>query len=416
MAAGTTTTSSLPPLPSPLPDLGVALSAADLRATAYEVLLAASRATGAKPLSYILQPASSTTVSWSQPSASSNHGGRAAGRRTVVELVRVQLGVTEQADAKIRRGLLRIAAGQLGRCAESIVCPLEFLQKFKPSDFSNRLEYEAWQTRNLKLLEAGLLVHPFIPLKRSDISAQRLRKIIQEGYDGQLESGWNSEFMQRLRSSVMSLACRSLSETSDECHWADGFPLNLHIYKMLVEACFDSEDGTIVDEVDEVIELLKMTWVILGVNQMLHNLCFTWALFSHFVMSGQAHDELLFAIRNLLVQVTKDAKITKDPDYCDVLSSTVSLIIGWAEKRLLAYHDTFSTSNTDSMQHMVSIGISAAKILAESSEYGPETKEKTDVERSRITSYIQSSLRTAFAQVSSRYNICFLFYHCFKHE
>ncbi|GJN03398.1 hypothetical protein PR202_ga20839 [Eleusine coracana subsp. coracana] len=156
MAAGTTTTASSPPLPSPLPDLGVALSAADLRATAYEVLLAASRATGAKPLSYIPQPASSTTVSWSQPSASSNHGGRVAGRRTVVEHVRVQLGVTEQADARIRRGLLRIAAGQLGRCAESIVFPLEFLQKFKPSDFSNRLEYEAWQTRNLELLETGI--------------------------------------------------------------------------------------------------------------------------------------------------------------------------------------------------------------------------------------------------------------------
>lgn len=288
---------------------------------------------------------------------------------------------------------------QFGKHAESIVFPLEFLQKFKASDFSNHQEYEAWQTRSFKLLEAGLLVHPFIPLKKSDISAQKLRKIIQEGYDGRLEPGWNSESMQRLRSAVMSLACRSLTEISDECHWADGFPLNVHIYKMLIEACFNGEDGTMIDDIDGVMELLKMTWVILGVNQMLHDLCFTWALFSHFAISGQA--ELLSATGNLLVQVTKDAKTTEDPDYCDVLSSTVSLIMGWVEKRLLAYHDTFTTSNIDSMDDMVSIGISTAKILAESCGYRPGTKEKIDVERSRIATYIRSSLRTAFAQVSS---------------
>jgi hypothetical protein len=40
---------------------------------------------------------------------------REASRRpaTVIELVRVKLRVTEQDDARIRRGLLRIAAGQV---------------------------------------------------------------------------------------------------------------------------------------------------------------------------------------------------------------------------------------------------------------------------------------------------------------
>ncbi|TVU06270.1 hypothetical protein EJB05_49473, partial [Eragrostis curvula] len=401
-----------PALPSPLPELGVALSAAELRATAYEVLVAASRATGAKPLTYIPQSASSSLLQRTAtggkakgalgpgPSASSDGGRAAAARRSVAEHVRVRLGVTEQADARIRRGLLRIAAGQLGKQAESMVFPLEFLQKFKATDFPDPLEYEAWQTRNFKLLEAGLLVHPLVPLKKSDISAQRLRKIIQEAYDGQLETGWNSESMQRLRRAAMSLACRSLTETSDECHWADGFPLNLHIYKMLVEACFDGEDGTLLDEIDEVMELLKKTWVILGVNQMLHNLCFTWALFNHFVISGQADKELLSATQNLLVQVINDAKITEDPDYCDVLSSTLSLIMGWTEKRLLAYHETFSTSNIHSMADMVSIAISTAMILVDNMSYDRHLgrKEQAEVVHGRIATYIRSSVHTAFAQ------------------
>ncbi|KAL6900632.1 hypothetical protein ACP4OV_005308 [Aristida adscensionis] len=403
--AGAGATRSAPPLPSPLPDLGVPLSADDLRATAYEVLVAASRATGAKPLTYIPQSASSSSVQrpprTGGPSGSSKDGQAAARRpATAAELVRARMGVTEQDDVRIRRGLLRVAAGQLGRSAESMVLPLEFLQKLKASDFPNPLEYEAWQIRNIKLIEAGLLVHPLIPLKKSDSSAQRLRQIIHEAYDGQLETGRNSESMQRLRSAVMSLASRSLAENSDECHWADGFPLNLHIYKMLVEACFDREDGTVVDEIDEVIDLLKKTWIILGVNQMLHNLCFTWALFNHFVMLGQADNELLSATQDLLFEVARDAKITKDPDYCDVLNSTLSLIMGWAEIKLLGYHETFNTSNIDSMPDTVAIGISTASILIEdiSYEYRNGMKEETGVVRSRIETYIRSSLHIAFAQ------------------
>ncbi|KAJ1268127.1 hypothetical protein BS78_07G113100 [Paspalum vaginatum] len=408
-APATAATSSAELLPSPLPDLGVPLSAAELRDTAYELLVAASRAVGAKPLTYIPQSASIATT----PSSSSFLERRVkgalgiealasskGGRTVALELVRVRMGVTDQADARIRRGLLRVAAGQLGRGAESMVLPLEFLQKFKPSDFPDPVEYKAWQTRNFKLLEAGLLVHPLVPLKKSNISAKIMRQIIHEAYDGQLETGRNSESMQRLRSTVLSLACRSLDETSDECHWADGFPLNLHIYNMLVEACFDAEDGTVVNEIDEVIELLKKTWLILGVNQMIHNLCFTWASFNRFVMLDQADNELLSSTENLLVEVAKDAKITKDPDYCDVLSSTLNSIMGWTEKRLFAYHETFNTSNIDSMQYIVSIGISTAEILVvdTSYEYHNGRKEEIDVVRCRIETYIQSSLRTAFAQ------------------
>lgn len=326
----------------------------------------------------------------------------AAPRRpaTAYDLVRVKLGVTEQADSRIRRGLLRIAAAQLGRRAESMILPLELLQQFKASDFPDPHEYVAWQLRNLKLLEAGLLVHPLVPLSKSEIYAQRLRQIIHKAYDRPLETGKDSEPMQELCSAVKFLAGRSLGGGSEECHWADGFPLNLHIYQMLVEVCFDSENGTVVDEIDEVMGLLKKTWVILGINQMFHNLYFTWALFNHFAMSDQVDIELLSAAENQLSEVAKDAKTTEDPDYSEMLSSTLSSIMCWTDKRLLAYHETFNTSNIDSMQGIVSIGVSAAKILVEdiSQEYRIRRKEETDVVRHRIDTYIQSSLRTAFAQ------------------
>lgn len=289
-----------------------------------------------------------------------------------------------------------------------MILPLELLQQFKSSDFTDLQEYEAWQKRNLKILEAGLLLHPRLPLDKSNTAPQRLRQIIHGGLDKPLETGKNNESMQLLRSAVVSLACRSV-DGSEACHWADGFPLNIRLYEMLLEACFDvHEETSIIEEVDELMEQIKKTWGILGMNQRLHNICFTWVLFYRFVTTGQVENDLLVAADNQLVEVAKDSKETKDPEYSKILSSMLSAILGWAEKRLLAYHDTFDSASIDSMQDIVSLGISAAKILVEdiSHEYRRRRKSEVDVARNRIDTYIRSSLRTAFAQASP----CYLYF------
>ncbi|KAK1267132.1 hypothetical protein QJS04_geneDACA002685 [Acorus gramineus] len=420
-------------LSSPFDDLGRPISDAELRETAYEIFVGACRTSGGKPLTYVPQSERASSASPTTPplqrsvtsaaaskmkralglkkspssasaagKGSPSSGGKVRRPATVGELVRVQMGVSEQTDGRIRRGLLRIAAGQLGRRIESMVMPLELLQQFKASDFTEQHEYESWQARNLKVLEEGLLLHPHLPLEKSDISAQRLRQLIRGAFERPLETGKNSESMQVLRTAVMSLAYRSFDGIpSETAHWADGHPLNLRLYQMLLEACFDSnEEGSIIEEIDEVMELIKKTWVILGMNQTLHNLCFTWVLFHHSVSTGQADNDLLSAADDQLAEVAKDAKATKDPLYSKVLSSILSSILGWTEKRLLAYHDTFDSSNIDSMEIIVSLGVSAAKLLVEdiSHEYRRRRREVVDVAQTRIDTYIRSSIRTAFAQ------------------
>lgn len=261
-----------------------------------------------------------------------------------------------------------------------------------------------WQKRNLKILEAGLILHPHMPLDKSNAAAQRLKQIIQAALDRPMETGRNNESMQVLRTAVMALASRSSGGSIlESSHWADGFPLNLRLYEILLEAIFDVNDETsIIEEVDELMELIKKTWGILGLNQMLHNVCFSWVLFNRFVATGQGENDLLDAADGQLAEVAKDAKATKDPAYSKVLSSTLTAMLGWAEKRLLAYHETFDGGNIESMQTIVSIGVSAAKILVEdiSNEYRRRRKGEVDVARSRIDTYIRSSLRTAFAQAS----------------
>ncbi|KAJ8643235.1 hypothetical protein MRB53_004983 [Persea americana] len=418
-------------LPSPFGELGCDLSDSEIRETAYEIFVGACRPSGGKPMTHASQSDKAIaekmerSVSVSQQRSLSStaaskmkkalglkslkkspgkESGSPGSKRpvTVGELMRVQMKISEQSDSRIRRALLRISAGMHGKRFEQMVLPLELLQQFKASDFLDQEEYEAWQIRNLKVIEAGLLLHPHLPVENSDPSVQRLRQIIHGAFERPLETGRNSESMQVLRSAVMSLACKSSDGSAfDTYHWADGYPLNLRLYQMLLEACFDNnEETSIIEEVDEFMELIKKTWPILGLNQMLHNLCFSWILFHRFVATGQVENSLLFAADNQLVEVAKDAKATKDPMYAKILSSTLSSILGWADKRLLAYHDTFHSGNIDSMHSIVSLGVSSAMILAEdiSREYRRRRKEEVDVARKTIDIYIKSSLRTAFAQ------------------
>ncbi|KAM0968533.1 hypothetical protein ACFX13_017173 [Malus domestica] len=427
-------------LPSPLGQLSTQLSDSDLRLTAYEIFVAACRTSTGKALTFTPSSADSPTQHANSPndspalqrsltstaaskmkkalglkspgsgskkspgSAGSGAGsgpGKPRRAMTVGELMRIQMGISEATDSRVRRALLRISASQVGRRIESVVVPLELLQQLKSSDFTDQQEYDAWQKRTLKILEAGLLLHPHVPLDKSNNAAQRLRQIINGALDRPFETGRNNETLQVLRNAVTALASRSSDGLYDTSHWADGLPLNLRLYERLLEACFDLHDETsIIEEVDELMEHIKKTWSILGMNQMLHNLCFTWVLFHRFVATGQVELDLLYAADSQLAEVAKDAKATKDSEYCKILSSTLTSILGWAEKRLLAYHDTFDSSNIDTMQAIVSLGVVAAKILVEdiSNEYRRRRKNEVDVARSRIDTYIRSSLRTAFAQ------------------
>ncbi|GMH23823.1 hypothetical protein Nepgr_025666 [Nepenthes gracilis] len=327
---------------------------------------------------------------------------------TLGELIRVQMRVSEPTDSRVRRVLLRVAAGQLGRRFELIVLPLELLQHTRSSDFPSQQEYEAWQKRNLKILEIGLFFHPHMPLNKLDTSAQRLKQIIRGFSEKPLETGKNDDSIQLLRTAVMSLACRSYDgSASEECHWADGFPFNLQLYQMLLEACFDVTDETsVIDEVDEVLELMKKTWMTLGMNQMVHNLCFSWVLFHHYVESNQIENDMLFAASNLLTELEGDAEATKDPKYSKILNATLSAMLGWAERRLLTYHDIFHSSNIELMQIIVSLAVTSAKILAWhlSQEHRRKRKE-IDVARDRVETFIRSSVCSVFAQRMEKINL-----------
>lgn len=283
-----------------------------------------------------------------------------------------------------------------------MIVPLELLQNIGPAAFTDEREYKIWLARQLKVLEAGLLAHPLVP-GDGGMDALRLKQTLRDMIDRPTDTGKNSEAMQVLRSAAMSRATRALNgEYGEFLHWADGFPLNVHIYQALLHACFDTlEESVLAGEVDEMLELMKKTWVMLGIDQMMHNVLYAWVLFRQFVVTGQRDVSLLGLCETELVGVAKDAKGNLNAENIQLLNITLTTMQSWAERRLLAYHDSFSGGAKGIMEGLLSIAVRAAETLHEdiSQEFRRRRKDETNVPLSRVDVYVRSSIRTAFAQV-----------------
>ncbi|KAH0905573.1 hypothetical protein HID58_037400 [Brassica napus] len=327
---------------------------------------------------------------------------------TSAEIMRQQMRVTEQGDTRLRKTLTRTLVGQSGKRAETIILPLELLRHVKTSEFGDVHEYQIWQRRQLKVIEAGLLLHPSIPLEKTNNFAMRLREVIRQSETKPIDTGKTSETMATLCNVVISLACRNTNTTaSDVCHWADGYPLNIHLYVALLQSIFDVRDETLVlDEIDELLELMKKTWSMLGITRAMHNLCFTWVLFHQYIVTSQMEPDLLGASHAMLAEVANDAKKSdREALYVKLLTSTLASMQGWTEKRLLSYHDYFQRGNVGLIENLLPLALSSSRIVGEDVTISQgSSQEKGDVKLvdssgERVDYYIRASIKNAFSKV-----------------
>ncbi|KAM3262167.1 hypothetical protein ACQJBY_052706 [Aegilops geniculata] len=327
---------------------------------------------------------------------------RARRPMTSAEIMRQQMRVTEHGDARLRKTLMRTLVGQVGRRAETIILPLELLRQLKLPDFADGAEHHQWQRRQLKLLEAGLILHSSVPLDhRHSASVLRFREVMEAAEARAIDTGKASDAMRALCDAVLALAWRS-APAGEACHWADGYPLNVILYVSLLQGIFDLRDETVVlDEVDELLELMRRTWATLGINRMLHNVCFAWVLFQQYVATGQVEPDLAGAALAVLAEVASDAGARqdnpRDPVYARVFSTALGAIRDWSEKRLLDYHEWYGNGGTGTgtaaLECALSLALGAGKIIAESVHADHECG------GDRVDYYIRCSMRSAFTKV-----------------
>ncbi|KAI3984743.1 hypothetical protein MKX01_039360 [Papaver californicum] len=327
---------------------------------------------------------------------------------TSAEIMRSQMKVSEQSDIRLRKTLMRTLVGQMGRRVETIIIPLELLRHLKQSEFSSVNDYHLMQRRQLKVLEAGLLLYPSVPLEPSNSSVLHLQDIIRGSEEKPIDASKNSDTMRMLCNSVVSLSLRSTNgSTADACHWADGFPMNIHLYICLLQSVFDLKDETaVLDEVDELLELMKKTWSTLGINKCIHNVCFMWVLFQQYIATAQVEQDLLSASLAMLTEVVNDVKKAayRDVKYIKLLSSAATSMLAWSEKRLLNYHDNFQKGMAGLIENLLPLALSAARILDEDiSNFGVgQGRGDGSVEMgNKVDNYIRSSMRSAFDKLSN---------------
>ncbi|XP_020590020.1 uncharacterized protein LOC110031243 [Phalaenopsis equestris] len=360
---------------------------------------------GSPPMRPISVHSPSPVVSVGGAVGGVSHGAGRLKQRpmTSAEIMRQQMGVTEQSDNRLRKTIMRTLVGQAGKRAETIILPLELLRQIKPSEFRDAQEYQQWQRRQLKILEAGLIQHPSTPLDRLNALALRLREVISSGELKPIDTSKNSESLRILCNAVVSLAWRNPNGSPAEaCHWADGFPLNIHLYISLLRSIFDLRDETVVlEEVDELIELMKKTWITLGINKMTHNVCLAWTLFEQYVKTGQIEQELLGATLIMLGEISGEAK--RDAEFLKILSPVMSSMLAWAERKLLDYHTVFrGKCYVGLMEKVLSLALTTAKIMNDDRRSSADEDGNGEVINSAVSPierYIKSSLKSAFTKL-----------------
>ncbi|KAG7549819.1 Munc13 homology 1 [Arabidopsis thaliana x Arabidopsis arenosa] len=274
-----------------LPSFATGITDDDLRETAFEILLACAGASGGlivpskekkkeKSRSRLIKKLGRKSESVSQ---SQNSSGLVA----LLEMMRGQMEISEAMDIRTRQGLLNALAGKVGKRMDSLLVPLELLCCVSRTEFSDKKAYLRWQKRQLNMLAEGLINNPVVGFgesgrKATDLKSLLLRIEESESLPSSAGEVQRAECLKSLREVAISLAERPARGdlTGEVCHWADGYHLNVRLYEKLLLCVFDIlNDGKLTEEVEEILELLKSMWRVLGITETIHYTCYAWVLF-----------------------------------------------------------------------------------------------------------------------------------------
>ncbi|XP_023636309.1 uncharacterized protein LOC17883068 isoform X2 [Capsella rubella] len=402
-----------------LPSFATGITDDDLRESAFEILLACAGASGGlivpskekkkeKSRSRLIKKLGRKSESISQSQSSS-------GLVALLEIMRGQMEISEAMDIRTRQGLLNALAGKAGKRMDSLLVPLELLCCVSRTEFSDKKAYLRWQKRQLNMLAEGLINNPVVGFgesgrKATDLKSLLLRIEESECLPSSAGEVQRAECLKSLREVAISLAERPARGdlTGEVCHWADGYHLNVRLYEKLLLCVFDMlNEGKLTEEVEEILELLKSTWRVLGITETIHYTCYAWVLFRQYVITSE-RGLLRHAIQQLKKIPLKEQRGPQERIHlktlqCSVenaeisfLESFLSPIRSWVDKQLGDYHLHFAEGSLV-MEETVTVAMMTWRLLLEESDRAMHSNSS---EREQIESYILSSIKNTFTRMS----------------
>ncbi|WVZ65586.1 hypothetical protein U9M48_014922 [Paspalum notatum var. saurae] len=401
----------------------------DLRETAYEILVAAAGASGGlivpqKEKKKEKRHRLMRKLGRSKSESMDTHTQRQPGLVGLLETMRAQLEcliaiskfsewIAESMDIRTRQGLLNAMVGKVGKRMDNLLIPLELLCCISRAEFSDMKAYLRWQKRQLNMLEEGLINHPVVGFGELGRKVNELRNLFRkieesESLPPSAAEVQRTECLRSLREVATSLSERPARGdlTGEVCHWADGYHLNIALYEKMLGSVFDIlDEGKLTEEVEEILELLKSTWRILGITETVHDTCYAWVLFRQFVITGE-QGLLKVVIDHLRKIPLKEQRGPQERLHLKSLRSSVdaegsyqdftffqsflSPIQKWVDKKLNDYHVHFSES-PGLMADVVTVAMLTRRILGEENDKALESPDRDQIDR-----YITSSIKSAF--------------------
>ncbi|OAY73313.1 hypothetical protein ACMD2_09991 [Ananas comosus] len=319
-----------------LPGLSTGISDDEIRETAYEVLLACLFCGGKvhfpeemkkeKKTNFLKGLRSKREGLSSFPVPEDSHSD-------FLDIIRI----SEATNAFIRKGLRLSNLREMNEQIDVPCISLNLISVLYKLDFpSERLRMQ-WQRRQANILEELLgSVNMDSKMRETlQILLRKLRSIeekVSDVYDGFFEI---LSLIKRYASKLSSMPGK-YGFRSKAYYRTASYQFNIKLYEKLLYSVFDIlEDGKILEEADEMLEVYEFTWSTLGITQKLHNVLYAWVLFQQFIKTGEF---LLLKLAVLEMQKVLSHKNDEGTEEA-YISSLICSVESYGSKRFLCLVD-----------------------------------------------------------------------------
>ncbi|KAL8543750.1 hypothetical protein ACS0TY_004350 [Phlomoides rotata] len=335
----------------------------------------------------------------------------------VLDTIRVQMQISVAADEFIRRRLAQYAAGKVWGRFDIPQLSLVLLTGLSKSDFPSEKSYLHWKNRQANVIEE-LVCSDHNKTEKQMIEASLAKIRNPKEWDIKMSPSERSNVLLTLRQVALTFSTmpERFGMEGETYYWTNGYHLNIRLYEKLLFSVFDIlEEGQFIEEAEEILKLVKLTWSMLGITTSLHHALFAWVLFQQFVATEEAV-LLDYAIREVEHVLTAEVYDDKELAYiksltcsnfgngCEsrmnLLQSIFLSISSWCDSKMQDYHLYFSQKSSV-FEKVLKMGLSTGTRdfiphgnIQFTGSYPDEIATK------KIRNYVQKSLDAACERVS----------------
>ncbi|KAK4801518.1 hypothetical protein SAY86_022005 [Trapa natans] len=407
-----------------LPCLITGLSDDDLQGSAYEILLASMIFNG---MDLLIQEKKKEKGSRLLSSVKSRKNKIQSPTRPLerhfelINTLRTQMQISEAMDSCIKRTLTQLSESRTIRQIDVPQISLGLLYGIHESDFSGEKYYVQWKNRQLNILEE--IINSSADLTESEhhiVKTSLARSRDLKDCPGKMFLSEQAEVLSSLRDVAMKLSTLpgKFGLENETHYWTAGYHLNIRLYEKLLLGIFDIlDEGHLIEEADEILGLIRITWSTLGINEKLHEALYSWLCFQQF-LETQETSLLEYLISKLERVFSLEGGDQMEDSYVNALKCSrrcngIEISLGlvqaifhsisiWCDTKLQDYHLHFCKDPSTFGMVMTLVSITGVPVVDDSGVIKLiQLNTMDDNAMGKLKTYVEKSTEAAYCQVAS---------------